>query len=123
IGGASLFREVPRRIEVRAAMLGRAQGVGRVEPATRGWTVGVPGERELRGRRRPVERARTIAVRQVDEPVARELAGLTGDAGNGRDGEGQDEAAGGFHRCTGRYYSAGRGFTAFRSVRVTRPVS
>ena len=22
-----------------------------------------------------------------------------------RDGEGQDEAAGGFHRCTGRYYS------------------
>ena len=87
VGGPAFLREVPRGVEVRAAVLGRAQAVGGIEPPARCGPAGFARQRELGGRRGPVERRRPVAMREVDHAVARQVDGLSGNGNRACDGE------------------------------------
>ena len=72
-GAPPVRREVDGRVEVRAAVLGRAERVGRVEEAARGRPLVDFLQLEARGGGRPVEGRRVERVGQVHEPEAPEV--------------------------------------------------
>jgi hypothetical protein len=96
VGADLSLGEVDRRIQVRAAVFGRAEAVGRVPPAA----VGVPREHGLEDEALllggPEDRLRVEGVGQVDEPARQRIGGL---AAGDQCGHQDDECAHRARRC------------------------
>jgi hypothetical protein len=73
---APALGEVDGGVEVRPAMLGRAECVRGVEPAAGRRPEGQALEPERRGRRRPIERPLVEGVREIDDTVSARVEGL-----------------------------------------------
>src|SRR5215813_3883009 len=76
VGAFAALGKMDRRVEVGTAVLGRAEGVRRVEVSARGLAVRQLRQFEIRGRGRPIDRFLIERMAQVDHPGSSEVQWL-----------------------------------------------